>query len=108
MKPLDILITIHALSEWNELGQRQGHCDSELSETGRHMAISLSRRSDIVNVKTIYTSDLKRAYHTALPLSERIGIPIVTTPYLREGNWGHFSKFSNHPLFNFQPEKSQR
>ncbi|NEP11972.1 MAG: histidine phosphatase family protein [Symploca sp. SIO2C1] len=59
MNNLEIFITIHALSTWNELGQSQGHCDTELSERGCFMAQQLAQRKDIEHVKKIYTSDYK-------------------------------------------------
>jgi len=92
---LEIFITIHALSTWNELGRSQGHCDTELSERGCFMAQQLALRKDLEHVKKIYTSDLKRAYQTAQPLSERLKIPIIKKSNLREGNWEHYFKQSS-------------
>ena len=94
MNELEILITVHALSTWNELGRSQGHCDTELSEYGCFMAKQLAQRQDLENVKKIYTSDLKRAYQTVEPLSERLKIPIIKKSNLREGNWEHYYKES--------------
>jgi len=101
MKTLEILITTHATSKWNELGQCQGHCDSELSEAGTKMANLLADRPDLLNITAIYTSDLKRAHDTALPLARRLAIPIKTTPLLREGNWKDHHKDPDYPPLPF-------
>ena len=101
MKTLEIFITIHATSEWNEWGQCQGHCDSKLSEAGTKMANLMANRPDLQNIKAIYTSDLKRAHDTALPLARRLGIPIETTPLLREGNWPDHHEDPEYPPLPF-------
>ncbi len=101
MNVIDIFLTIHATSRWNELKKTQGHCDSELSEAGRRMSLLMAKRNDLAGVKTIFTSDLKRAYQTAEPLSERIGVSIVKSSALREGNWSHYHRDPEYPPLNF-------
>ncbi len=101
MKDIDLFLTIHATSQWNELNKTQGHCDSELSEAGRIMSLLMAKRQDLSGVKAIYTSDLKRSYQTAKPLSERIGISIVKSPLLREGNWSHYHRDPEYPPLPF-------
>jgi len=101
MKTLKILLTIHAVSEWNERGQCQGHCDSVLSEAGRRMAALLAGRHDLHDIKAIYTSDLKRASQTATPLSEKIGVPVQTSQSLREGNWAEYHHDPDYPPLPF-------
>ena len=61
----------------------------------------LAKRPDLSEVRAIYTSDLKRSHQTAAPLSERISIPIVTSPLLREGNWAHHHRDSEYPPLPF-------
>jgi len=101
MNNIDVFLTIHATSQWNELKKTQGHCDSELSEAGRIMSLLMAKRQDLSGVKAIYTSDLKRSYQTAEPLSERIGISIVRSPLLREGNWPHYHRDPEYPPLPF-------
>ena len=108
MGSLDILITIHALSIWNELRQRQGHCNPGLSQTGQKMASLLATRLDLQQVKRIYTSDLKRAHHTAQPLSQKIGIPITTMSHLREGNWANHHVDPDYPPLPFDSPYEDR
>ena len=96
-----ILLTVHATSTWNELGRGQGHCDPELSETGLSMARMLAQRGDLNTIKTIFASDLKRAYQTALPLAERLGVPLVRSASLREGNWEDYYRDPELPPLPF-------
>jgi len=101
MEAIDILITIHATSTWNELSRTQGHCDPELSEAGRRMSMLLANRPDLSDIQCIYTSDLRRAYETATPLSERLGVPIIQSAQLREGNWANYHRDPECPPLPF-------
>lgn len=63
------------------------------------MALALGDRMDLRDVQAIYTSDLRRARDSAVPLSKRLGIPITMDPDLREGNWeNHFVDPTLPPL----------
>jgi broad specificity phosphatase PhoE len=87
---MNIFITIHAISTWNEEGKCQGHCDAPLSSKGKNLANLLSNRQELLDIDLIYTSDLKRSYQTLEPLSQKIGKPINKLESLREGRWqGH-------------------
>jgi len=98
---IDLFLVIHAESVWNELHLRQGHCDCGLSDYGYKSSFLLSSRKDLYGIKSIYSSDLKRAYCTALPLSEKLELPIVTTECLREGNWENVYHDNNYPPLPF-------
>ena len=85
-----IHITIHATSTWNEEGKTQGHCDTPLSAAGEQMAALFGTRADLNSIQAIYTSDLKRAWQTAQPLADRLGLSVNQSPDLREGNWADY------------------
>lgn len=65
------------------------------------MANLLAARRDLLDITAIYTSDLKRAHDTALPLAKRLAIPIETTPLLREGNWKDHHQDPDYPPLPF-------
>ena len=71
-----------------------GHTDLDLTEKGRaQAALAGDALSDVVFSK-IYSSDLIRAYNTALPHAEKRGMEIVATKELRElyfGKWENCS-----------------
>ncbi len=68
-----------------------GHTDFELSELG-HKQASMAARYLFEHepIGAIYASDLLRAYHTALPIGETFGLPVIKDKGLREifaGEW---------------------
>ena len=68
-----------------------GHFDVDLSDMG-HMQAKLTAKeiASKFKIDKIYASDLKRAYNTALPLAELLGLEIIPDEGLREiyaGEW---------------------
>ena len=68
-----------------------GHSDFDLSEFGKEQASMaahyLHKRE---RIHAIYASDLLRAYHTACPIGEIFGLPVIRDTGLREiyaGDW---------------------
>lgn len=81
----------HGQSLGNKADVFLGHTNLDLSETGYKQAkkaaeyITSRYKPDV-----IYSSDLLRAYNTALPTAELLGAKIITSPSLREiyaGEW---------------------
>ncbi len=86
------VITIqHCQSEQHINGMMGGWNDWELTELGslqaRHIAERLGAELSGETVK-IYSSDLKRAAHTAAPLAEKLGLEVECRKELREKNFG--------------------
>jgi broad specificity phosphatase PhoE len=80
----------HGQTEYNAGSRMQGQLDTELSDLGRAQAVAvaevLAKRQPLM----IVSSDLRRAYDTAVVLAERTGLPIRVDPRLREthlGDW---------------------
>ncbi len=88
------IITRHGQSIANAERRFAGHSDFDLSEIGKQQALLVA---DYIcknfKIDAIYSSDLLRAYNTALPTAERLGIKITPMTSLREiyaGEWeGH-------------------
>jgi len=66
----------------------QGHTDSPLSELGIRQARMLARRLAGESFDAIYSSDLGRARDTAEAIASKHGLPVNTTPLLRESRLG--------------------
>ena len=67
-----------------------GHSDLDLSELGYHQAELAAMAFADEKVDVILSSDLKRAYNTALAHSKLRGIPVILDKGFRElfiGNW---------------------
>jgi glucosyl-3-phosphoglycerate phosphatase len=80
----------HGQTEYNAGSRMQGQLDTELSDLGRAQAVAaaevLAKRQPLM----IVSSDLRRAYDTAVVLGERTGLPIRVDRRLREthlGDW---------------------
>lgn len=69
----------------------QGQTQGELTEEGVRQARELSERMASVPFDAIVASDLKRSVDTAAIVAVPHGKPVVTTPLLRERDWGGFT-----------------
>ncbi|OBG75637.1 MULTISPECIES: glucosyl-3-phosphoglycerate phosphatase [unclassified Mycobacterium] len=80
----------HGQTEYNAGNRMQGQLDTELSELGRAQAIAAAEVLGKLHPLRIVSSDLHRAYDTALRLGERTGLPVLRDERLREthlGDW---------------------
>ena len=69
----------------------QGQTQGCLNEKGREQARVVAERLAAEPVDAIVASDLRRAIQTAEIIAEPHGLPVVTTPLLRERDWGGFT-----------------
>jgi len=69
----------------------QGQTQGELTELGREQAERLAKELSGIPVDAFISSDLKRAYDTCTILAARHGQTPMTTPLLRERDWGDFT-----------------
>jgi broad specificity phosphatase PhoE len=83
-----LLLVRHGETDWNAEGRLQGHTDRPLSEFGRRQARQLAEELADEPLDAIYASDLARARQTAEIVGERLDLPIVLDPELREKDWG--------------------
>lgn len=86
-----IIMIRHGQSEANAQSRFAGHSDFDLTEIGkRQAAIAADYLYGKEELDVIYSSDLKRAHNTALPFSQKYGLPINDRTDLRElfaGDW---------------------
>jgi len=92
MSHTDFWIIRHGETDWNAERRLQGWRDIPLNPNGIAQAEALSRHLQACfsdgEPEYIYTSDLQRAYHTALPYARSCDKPIERLPGLRERNYG--------------------
>ncbi len=78
----------HGQTDYNAGSRMQGQLDIELTDLGRAQAVAaaevLAKRQPLL----IVSSDLRRAYDTAVPLGERTGLRVQVDTRLRETNLG--------------------
>ncbi len=80
----------HGQTDFNAGSRMQGQLDTELSELGRAQAVAVAEVFGKPTPLSIVSSDLRRAYDTAVVLGERTGCSVIVDPRLREthlGDW---------------------
>jgi 2,3-bisphosphoglycerate-dependent phosphoglycerate mutase len=85
-----LLLVRHGETDWNADGRLQGHTDRPLSDYGRRQAAQLADALEGERFDAIYASDLARARETAEIVAERLRLPVVLDPDLREKDWGNW------------------
>jgi 2,3-bisphosphoglycerate-dependent phosphoglycerate mutase len=86
----ELLLVRHGETDWNAEGRLQGHTDRPLTDYGRKQARGLADDLADEELEAIYSSDLARARETAEIVGERLGLPVVLDPDLREKDWGNW------------------
>ena len=69
----------------------QGQTQGELNENGLRQARELCEQWKDREIDIVLASDLKRSVDTAAILAAPHGLEVVTTPLLRERDWGGFT-----------------
>ena len=85
-----IYLVRHGESEANRDNTFLGHANQSLTARGHSQAEKTAAFLESVPIDAIYTSDLDRAYETALHIAERKGLPVTKCEGLREiraGEW---------------------
>ena len=80
-----LVITRHGYSEYNKTRMYTGQVDVALTELGLRQAEKTAEYvAENYKIDAIYSSDLRRAMSTAIPLSERLGISVIKEPLIKE------------------------
>ena len=93
-RPLTLLLVRHGQSEWNEAGLMQGQTPHvPLTELGHRQAARAAAELAALAAEgtrpgALLSSDLVRAVQTAEHCAAATGLPVVTTPALREQGYG--------------------
>ena len=69
----------------------QGQTPGQLNDEGRRQAHELSDRLKDEHLDAVVASDLRRSVETAEILARPHRLEVVTTPLLRERDWGDFT-----------------
>lgn len=86
-----LYLTRHGETVDNANKIMQGQVQGQLNETGVKQAEELRDRLADIHFDAFVASDLKRAVDTARILSAPHSLSVVTTPLLRERDWGAFT-----------------
>jgi glucosyl-3-phosphoglycerate phosphatase len=90
MRVRRLVMLRHGQTDFNRDSRMQGQLDTDLSELGRAQAVAAAEVLGKLQPLRIVSSDLRRAYHTAVMLGERTGLQVQVDQRLREthlGDW---------------------
>ncbi|MGZ9031223.1 MAG: histidine phosphatase family protein [Burkholderiaceae bacterium] len=99
-----LLVIRHGETAWNAEHRIQGHLDIPLSSTGMRQAGRLAERLANEPVHAVYSSELARAWLTAEPVAERLGLQVLPEPRLRERSFGIFEGLTLDEIAAQHPE----
>src|SRR4051794_27057485 len=86
---LILLLVRHGQSEWNATGRMQGQtAHVPLTALGHEQAAAAARELATLRPGALISSDLHRAVQTAEHCARATGLPLTTTPALREQGYG--------------------
>lgn len=90
MTAVTLLLIRHGETAWNAEHRIQGQLDVPLSGAGVWQAARLAQRLAREPIEAVVASDLARAWVTAEPLAQTLGLEPVADARLRERNFGTF------------------
>ena len=85
-----IFLLRHGETDWNLQGRCQGSTDLDLNERGKQQARDVAAYLSSERIDAVYSSDLKRALHTAEIVRQSHGLKVTVDSDFRELNHGAF------------------
>jgi 2,3-bisphosphoglycerate-dependent phosphoglycerate mutase len=108
MQATRIIAIRHGETAWNVDTRIQGQLDIGLNAKGRRQADQLANSLAEQDITAIYSSDLWRAYDTALAVAKPHALHITTDEGLRERGFGEFEGKTFAEIEAALPEQSLR
>ncbi|MEK7342002.1 MAG: histidine phosphatase family protein [Candidatus Binatota bacterium] len=103
-----IFLLRHGETDWNLQGRCQGVADLDLNERGRKQAWDVSACLSTERIDAIYSSDLKRALHTAEFIRRSRDLEVTVDGNFRELNHGAFEGLTFSDIRSCYPEFLKR
>ncbi|QCB51662.1 histidine phosphatase family protein [Rhodococcus sp. PAMC28707] len=85
-----LILLRHGQTEYNATSRMQGQLDTDLSELGRTQAKTAAAELTMRSPLRVVSSDLARAFDTAVALGDASGLPVSTDARLRETHLGEW------------------
>lgn len=103
---LKIYFARHGQTEWNKAGILQGYLNSKLSEEGVAQAKTLAESLKDVKFDHIYSSDLSRAYDTAMYVAKDRDMEVEKMEQFKEKHFGIWQGMKITDVMEQYPEQS--
>lgn len=103
-----IFLLRHGETDWNLQGRCQGVTDLDLNERGRKQAWDVAACLSTERIDAIYSSDLKRALHTAEFIRRSHDLEVTVDGNFRELNHGAFEGLTFTDIRACYPEFLKR
>ncbi len=101
-----LLLARHGETDWNSERRVQGHTDRPLNTLGQAQARELAVQLELEPLDAVYSSDLSRAYDTALAVAEPRGLAVIRVADLRERHFGTWEGLTDTEILERFPEAS--
>lgn len=101
---MEVYFIRHGQSEANLKGIIQGHADFPLSSLGKKQAVMVADYLSSVHIDALYSSDLSRAYDTALAIADGRTVKVSPWEMVREVALGPFEGISREQLIAQYPQ----
>ena len=105
---LRLLLVRHGETDWNKSLRYQGQTDTPLNVTGMRQAQCISQRLEKEPILAVYSSDLKRAVQTAEAIATKLNVAVITSPDLRELDFGEFEGLTFGEIQQRYPDSHRR
>ncbi|PSR22332.1 MAG: histidine phosphatase family protein [Sulfobacillus thermosulfidooxidans] len=98
----------HGETEWNSNQNRYcGRSDIALAETGVFQSRMLAKMLGTIPFDKVFSSPLLRARKTALPITERLGLPLHLDDRLKEIDFGDWEGLTQQEIESNYPQQWQ-
>ena len=108
IEPTRIIAIRHGETAWNVATRIQGQLDIGLNPMGRWQASQLAKALADQTFSAIYSSDLLRAWDTAISVGDAVNTPVQTVIALRERGFGVFEGKTFEQIGQAWPDQAQR
>jgi 2,3-bisphosphoglycerate-dependent phosphoglycerate mutase len=105
-EPTRIIAIRHGETAWNVDTRIQGQLDIGLNDAGRWQAHRLALALAGEAIDAVYSSDLLRAWDTALSVADAVGRDVTTDEGLRERGFGVFEGKTFQQIADLWPDQS--
>ena len=106
-EPMRLCLVRHGETAWNAEQRLQGHKDLPLSPEGLQQAVQAARQFVGQSAAALYSSDLQRAWQTAQPIAQALGLTIARLAALRERNYGRCEGMVRNEVASRHPEDAR-